>query len=173
MDQNERFERIYNETRDDLLRFLIIRTNADPEAEDLFQEVYRRFYGRLCNSFLPILHPQRYLFAIARKVLSRFYRKRDLIRQNEEPYPYDAEWMADDAPLDERLLQSERKDAIWELLRDEPALSRRAFILYYGYERSHQEIADALGISKDAVRQRIHRTRQRIRSALESDCIDL
>ena len=34
MEQYERFNRIYDETRDDLLRYLMIRTNAAPEAED-------------------------------------------------------------------------------------------------------------------------------------------
>ena len=47
MEQYERFDRIYSEARDDLLRYLMLRTNAAPEAEDLFQEVYRRFYARL------------------------------------------------------------------------------------------------------------------------------
>ncbi len=68
MRQTEQFDRIYAETRDDLLRYLTLRTNADPEAEDLFQEVYRRFYDRLTRG-VPVLDPRRYLFSVAKEIL--------------------------------------------------------------------------------------------------------
>lgn len=76
MEHNEQFNRIYAETRDDLLRYLMLRTNAAPEAEDLFQEVYRKLFIRLKRSALPILDTKRYVFAIAKKELSRFIGKR-------------------------------------------------------------------------------------------------
>ena len=169
MEKEEQFNRIYTETRDDLLRFMMIRTNADPEAEDLFQEVYRRLYLRLSRSILPILDPRRYLFAIAKKVLSRYYRRAAERRESEQPIPDDTDIAADDTPIDEHLLRAERSDAIWRLLGQESDLNRRAFLLYYGYDRSQEEIAAALGISEEAVRQRLYRTRIRIRSLLESE----
>ena len=169
MDTNERFERIYNETRDEILRFLIVRTNADAEAEDLFQEVYRRFYCRLCNSFLPILEPKRYLFSIAKKVLSKYYRQKANRVSKEQPITEETEYIAQEEPIDERLLRNEQKDAVWQLLQHEPELNRKAFILYYGYDRTQKEIASALGITEAAVRQRIYRTRHSIRALLETD----
>lgn len=60
-------------------------------------------------------------------------------------------------------------DEVWRLLRDEPELNRRAFILFYGCNRSQKEIAAALGIREEAVRQRLYRTRERIRAMLERD----
>ena len=169
MEQKERFEQIYRDTRDEILRFLVIRTNADAEAEDLFQEVYRRLYVRMQKSVLPIIDPKRYVYAVARKVLSRFYRKRSLVREHEQPITEDTETNIETVPIDEALFAEERKDAVWKLLSDEPELNRRAFILYYGYERTQKQIAEALGITEDAVRQRLYRTRCRIRSLLESD----
>ncbi|MBR0508186.1 MAG: sigma-70 family RNA polymerase sigma factor [Clostridia bacterium] len=169
MGQNERFERIYRETREELLRFLMIRTNADPEAEDLFQEVYRKFFVRLSSGVLPILDPKRYLYAIAKKELSRFYRRNARKKQTEQPIETCAETAATDEPIDERLLAEERKDAVWRLLQEEPELNRRAFLLFYGCELSQKEIGEALGIGEQAVRQRLYRTRQRIRALLESE----
>ena len=159
-------DRIYAETRDDLLRYLTLRTNADPEAEDLFQEVYRRFYDRLMRG-VPVLDPRRYLFSVAKKVLAGYYRSSAKRKAAEQPIPEDFEVVSDDEPIDERLLREERMDEVWRLLKHEPEINQRAFVLYYGYDRSQKEIAAALGIREEAVRQRLYRTRERIRAMLE------
>ena len=173
MEQNERFNRIYEETRSDLLRYLWVRTNAAPDAEDLFQEVYRKFYIRLSRSVLPILDPKRYLFTIAKKELSRYYLHRAKRTEAEQPMETLPNVPSEDAPIDERLLTEERKDAIWRLLQSEPELNRRIFVLFYACDRSQKEIGEALGLDETAVRQRLYRTRQRIRQKLESECSDL
>ena len=166
MRQTEQFDRIYAETRDDLLRYLTLRMNADPEAEDLFQEVYRRFYDRLTRG-VPVLDPRRYLFSVAKKVLAGYYRSSAKRKAAEQPRPEDFEVVSDDEPIDERLLREERMDEVWRLLKHEPEINQRAFVLYYGYDRSQKEIAAALGIREEAVRQRLYRTRERIRAMLE------
>ena len=168
MRQTEQFDRIYAETRDDLLRYLTLRTNADPEAEDLFQEVYRRFYDRLTRG-VPVLDPRRYLFSVAKKALAGYYRSSAKRKAAEQPIPEDFEVVSDDEPIDERLLREERMDEVWRLLKHEPEINQRAFVLYYGYDRSQKEIAAALGIREEAVRQRLYRTRERIRAMLERD----
>ena len=167
MEQNERFDLIYSETRDDLLRYLMLRTNGAPEAEDLFQEVYRRFYVRLSRGLLPILDPRRYLFSVAKKVLAGYYRTAAKRKEKEQPLPEELDLVSTDEPLDERLLREERMDEVWRLLEREPELSRRVFLLFYGCDQSQKEIATSLGITEEAVRQRLYRTRGRIRDLLE------
>ncbi len=173
MEQYERFERIYAQTRDELLRFLWVRTNAAPEAEDLFQEVYRKFYIRFSRSVLPILDPKRYLFAIAKKELSRYYRQKARRTETEQPIEALTNLPSEDTPIDERLLTEERKDLVWRLLQNEPQLNRSIFYLFYACDRTQKEIAASLGIDEAAVRQRLYRTRQRIRMKLESERVDL
>lgn len=169
LEHNERFERIYHETRDDLLRYLMLRTNADPETEDLFQEAYRKLFLRMTRGAAPVLDARRYLFAIAKKELSAFYRKKAKRADAEQPMPKGTDLVCDDEPIDERLLKEEQKDAIWQLLNREPELNRRIFLLFYGYDRSQKEIGEALGLSEEAVRQRLYRTRTKIRALLESE----
>ena len=169
MEQDKSFNRIYAETRDELLRYLMIRTSAAPEAEDLFQEVYRRLYLRLTRGVLPIREPKRYLFSIAKKVLSRYYRSAAARRANEQPIPDDMDMIAEDEPIDEQIFRAEQKQAVWRLLQEEPELNRRIFLLFYGYDLKQAEIGKALGISEQAVRQRLYRTRLKIRLLLESE----
>ena len=171
MEQKERFNRIYAETRDELLRYLMIRTNAAPEAEDLFQEVYRKLYIRL-NNVLPVLDPKRYVFTIAKKELSEYYRRTAKKRQTEQPIEECISMTADEAPIDEQLFNEERMYEVWQVLNQEPDLSRRAFLLFYGCGRTQKEISEALGVSESAVCSRLFRTRQRIRAMLTSTQID-
>lgn len=169
MEHNDLFNRIYAETRDELLRYLMIRTNADPEAEDLFQEVYRRFYIRISRNTLPILDPKRYLLTIAKKELSRYYRRTAQKRLSEQPIEEYAEAPAEEVPIDEQLFTEERMYEVWQILEHEPELSRRAFLLFYGCGQTQKEIGDALGIEENTVSQRLFRTRQRIRAQLKSE----
>ena len=81
--------------------------------------------------------------------------------------PEDLDLISEDEPSDERLLQEERVEEIWRLLEREPELNRRIFLLFYGYDRSQKQIAASLGITEEAVRQRLYRTRGRIRNLLE------
>ena len=169
MSKHEQFDRIYDETRDEMLRFVMLRTGAASEAEDLFQEVYCRFYQRLTRGLLPILDPKRYLYSIAKNTLSRYYRKAAVRRSTEQPIPEETDVPSFDEPIDEQLLRTERKEAVWQILSQEPELNRRAFLLFYGYDRSQAEISKALGISEEAVRQRLYRTRLRVRAMLEAE----
>ncbi len=169
MKQNEQFDRIYDETRDGLLRYVMLRTNAAPEAEDIFQEIYRALFVRLTHSAFPVLDPKRYLYSIAKKELAKHYRRMAKQRAVEEPMPEDSDMALDDEPIDERLFREERMEEVWRFLRKEPDLNRRAFLLYYGYERSQKQIATALGINEQAVRQRLYRTRARIRAMLKHE----
>ena len=169
MEQYERFNRIYDETRNDMLRYILIRTNADPEAEDLMQEVYRKFYIRLSRNMLPILNPRRYLFSIAKKELSRFYMRAGQRKLEQPIEELNDMIVSDDSPLDERLLVEERKDIVWHLLQNEPELNRRIFYQFYGCNRSQKTIAKAFGLDEAIVRQRLYRIRQRIRTVLEAE----
>lgn len=169
MEQHEQFNRIYAETRDELLRYLMIKTNADPEADDLFQEVYRKLFIRLKRSALPILDPKRYVFTIAKKELSRFYGRTAKRKKTEQPIETCAEIASDETTFDERLLKEERMAEVWRLLEREPELNRRIFLLFYGCGRTQKEIGEALGVGEGTVSQRLFRTRQRIRMLLSSE----
>ncbi len=166
MEQNDRFDRIYADTNEELLRYLTIKTGGSPETEDLLQEVYAQFYQRMIRGILPVLDPKRYLFVSAKKALSRFYWRQGRKRETEQPLPEDDIGPADETPIEEHLLLEEQRDAVWTLVQQEPPMSYRAFVLYYGCGLSQKEIAKILGQNEQAVKQRLARTRAKIRILL-------
>ncbi len=164
MEQYHQFDRIYAETRDPILRYIIAHTPRAADVEDIFQEVYRSLYIRLQRRGPSIREPLPYLYAAARKELARFTRKNAQRTVAEAPLD---ERIADDGPApDEQFFQRADIDEIWALVQNEPLQSYQAFTLFYGFSVPIREIAAQLGISEDAVKQRLSRTRKRIREAL-------
>ena len=163
MESMQDFETIYYNTRDALLRYLVPRIRSSADVEDLMQEVYTNLYRHLSRS-RTLREPLPYLYAIAKKTLSRYYRRRAAHIEQEEPLN---ESLADDAPTVEELtLSREQMREIWSIVKSEPLASYQAFTLYYGFSVPTDEIAKELNLSEDAVRKRLSRTRNQIRRQL-------
>jgi len=168
MEQSSEFNRIYEETYRDILRYLVVKTNCADDVEDILQEVYRSFYVRLCKKGdRDIQNARQYLFAIAKKELARFYRQKSVKAEKECPLPEDAAEGTE--PLDERFFTAETAKRVWEIIRNEPLASYKAFTLYYGFSMRICDIASALGATEPAVKQRLMRTRNKIRLEMKGE----
>ena len=162
MEQYEAFNRVYDATRDALLRWLIPRVRSGADVEDLTQEIYKRLFRKM--SKFGVREPEKYLFGIAKKELAKFYRHKAVKEAHEAPL-FDQLPEEGQEPEDV-VLDREGERALWELIKTEPLLSYQAFTLYYGFSVPTDEIANELGLSEDAVRKRLSRTRARLRAYL-------
>ncbi len=170
MEHYETFNRVYDTTRDALLKWLLPRIRSSADVEDIMQETYRKLYRKLCKHG-SVREPEKYVFGIAKKELAKFYRRRAFIQNSEVPIP---DQLLDEEPDPEDIiLDREREREIWELIHAEPLLSYQAFTLYYGFSVPTDEIAKELNLSEDAVRKRLSRTRARIRKFLSEQNDDV
>ena len=162
MEQYEAFNRVYDATRDALLRWLIPRVRSSADVEDLMQEIYKRLYRKM--SGFGVREPEKYLFGIAKKELAKFYRRRADVQTYEAPL---TDQLPDEGEEPEDIvLDRETEQALWDLVKAEPLKSYQAFTLYYGFSVPTDEIAKELDLSEDAVRKRLSRTRARLRAQL-------
>ena len=161
MDQRDAyFDEVYRANADKLKRFLVVRIRSVSDMEDVYQEVWKRFYERTAG--LRPQEPFRYLIKIAKGELYHRYRSQSRKNEREEPLQ---ETMPDaQAPFEPALLARMDAAAVWQIVKTEPLLSYQAFVLYYGFDQSVRQTADALSISEDAVKARLYRTRERIRA---------
>ena len=168
MEQHSEFNRIYEETHRDVLRYIVAKTNRADDVEDILQEVYRSFYVRLCrNGVHGIQNARQYLTAITKKELARFYRSKSMKAEKECPLYDDAAETTE--PLDESFFTAEAAKRTWEIVRREPLASYKAFTLYYGFSMRICNIAREVGLSEPAVKQRLMRTRNKIRRELKGE----
>lgn len=154
------FDRVYGENATKVKRFIVVRIRSASDMEDVYQEVWKRFYER--TALLRPTEPIRYLVKIAKGELAKRYRIQGRSAEHEEPLNEitpDAQ-----APFEHALL--ERMDAarVWNIVRTEPLLSYQSFVLYYGFDQSVRQIATVLHISENAIKARLYRTRERIRA---------
>ncbi len=161
MDQRDAyFDEVYHQCAQKLKKYLVSRIRSVSDMEDVYQEVWKRFYERTAG-----IHPREpicYLIKIAKGELYKRYRSQSRINEREEPL---TETLPDaHAPFEPALL--DRMDAadVWQIVKTEPLLSYQSFVLYYGFDQSVRQIAQTLFISEDAVKARLYRTRERIRA---------
>ncbi len=69
---------------------------------------------------------------------------------------------------DEAALAKEREEIVWAAVERVPLQYREPLVLFYRSQRSVSEVAAALGLSEDTVRQRLHRGRQLIKAEVSS-----
>ncbi len=154
------FDKVYREHADKLKRFLVARIRSVSDMEDLYQEVWKRFYERTAG--IRPQEPFRYLVKIAKGELYKRYKNQRLKNEREEPL---LENIPDaQAPFEPALLDRMDAGAVWRIVKTEPLLSYQTFVLYYGFDQSLRQIANTLHISENAVKARLYRTRERIRA---------
>ena len=154
------FDEVYTAYAARLKRFLVVRIRSASDMEDLFQEVWKRFYERTAG--IRPAEPFRYLIKIAKGELSKRYKSQSRRNEHEEPL---ADTIPDtQAPFEPALLERMDAAAVWRIVQNEPLLSYQTFVLYYGFDQSVRQISSALHISEDSVKARLYRTRERIRT---------
>jgi RNA polymerase sigma factor (sigma-70 family) len=131
-------------------------------SEDVAQEVFLAVWtslGKLRNpaSFLP------WLRQLTRNQANLWIRNHARERSDDDALA---------AAVDERptptdsLLRDEERRVLADVIADLPEESREVVILYYREDSSAQHVADLLGISEDAVKQRLSRARAKIRAEM-------
>ena len=172
MNKEQYFSAVYEETYWDILKFIIIKTgNADAVA-DIVQNVYHHFYRRIRRrGFRDIMAPKAFLITLAKKELTKHYARR---KGDEEHFALDAaaEEAAVNIPFEKMIEDKALTERIWSLVKGEPLLSYQAFVLFYGYDKPIAEVAQTLHISEQATKNRLYRTRNRVRALMKGETRD-
>ena len=154
------FDEVYSEYAQRLKRFLVVRIHSASDMEDVYQEVWKRFYERTAG--LRPQDPFRYLIKIAKGELYKRYKNQSLKHERVETLQENIPDVL--PPFEGALLDRIDTADIWRIVKTEPLLSYQSFVLYYGFDQTVRQIAHALSISEDAVKSRLYRTRERIRA---------
>lgn len=74
--QREIFSQIYNQNIDKIYRFIFLKVNSQPIAEDLASETFLRGWETFKQDQNRIENPPAFLYQIARNLITDYYRER-------------------------------------------------------------------------------------------------
>jgi RNA polymerase sigma-70 factor (ECF subfamily) len=159
----EYFEQLFAEYRGPILNYLY-RVVGDPGvAEDLTQDAFTRAW-RARAQLASVENPRAWLYRIATNAARDHLRRRRLLAWLPLSGESGRQPLLASASHEEMVLESERmRQALLKLSPD----NRVALVLYTCQECSVAEIAEALGITPEAARQRLVRARRQLREAFE------
>jgi RNA polymerase sigma-70 factor, ECF subfamily len=149
------FSFLYKKYVSAIFNYFWYRVGHDKDVtEDLTQETFVRAYKHIQNYVDQGYSYKIYLMTIARRVLIDYYRK-----PTTEPLDE-----IGDIP-DEVLSNIERKDdakTLWRALQTLPQKQRDILLMFYQDEKSIKEISHITGMSENAVKLNLSRTRKKL-----------
>ncbi|MFC7387843.1 MULTISPECIES: RNA polymerase sigma factor [Sphaerisporangium] len=169
MDDDEvaRFEAVYRECYDQITAYAVRRCDSPQDAADVVAETFAIAWRKLAD--LPRGGEARlWLYGVARRVLAD--QRRKSVRRRMRDVELDAE-MADlygDPPEAGAELR-----AVAAVFRSMPDDDRELLSLVAWEGLGRDEIATMLGVSRNAVRVRLHRARRRFAAALSAADVHL
>jgi RNA polymerase sigma-70 factor (ECF subfamily) len=140
---------------------LCYRMLGDPyEAEDAAQETFLRAY-RFITKYDRSRSFSTWLLSIAAHYCIDQIRKRRAVILPIEELPYQE--IQDPNPNPEVLAsRNEEGRQVQSLLDTLNPVDRASIVMYYWYDFSYEEIAQALGLTTSAVKSRLHRSRREL-----------
>lgn len=161
-DDGERFGRLYEQTSQDLLAFLLRRCRTAEDAADCLAETFRIAWEK--RDRIPAGEDVRpWLFGVARNVVRRERRSGERAAAGTRELALAAERSGATAPPQD----SEVAAALAEL----SPLDQEIITMLTWDELAPREVASILGLSPNVVRVRAHRARARLRVLLAARAV--
>ncbi|WP_294029089.1 RNA polymerase sigma factor [Sphingopyxis sp.] len=149
------------------LRRYFRRRADDADVDDLVQEVFLRLQSAQLSA--PIDNVERYLFTAARNALISRHRRRQARGAMLHDELEDGIEIAEQRSPERIVIGQQEYRRVLDAIQNLPPRAREAF-QYHRFENlTYQAIAQRMGISKEAVKELMHRALVRIVQEMETD----
>ncbi len=149
------FAEIYEVYSDSLTQFVLKYVKSKELSNDIIQEVFIRIWEHR-NELHAIESFKAYLFTIARNLTLNFLKRAS--KEKTVKAEIARNYKSVSCVTEDRLLSNQYKQFIEEVLHSLPAQTRTVFQLCREEEKSYEEVAACLGISRSAVKKHIVRS---------------
>lgn len=162
---------IYDETYDDILRYIISKCNNIEDVQDIIQNVYFNFYKAIQKR--EILEPKRYLIRIARNEIYKTYGLLSLAKNNIPVFSLgfektEKEFDSSTLSFKENYDSSLICDEIYDYLQKNDELTFKIFLLHFKCDMKIKDISTKLKIKESTVKNRLYRTLKELKTTFEN-----
>ena len=149
----DEFSKIYDETYNDVLRYVVCKCSNISDVEDIIQNIYLDVYKKLPNI------SKSYIMGISKNKVNDYYRynyKRKILEMfSKEEIEVDYK---SDVDIESATIMKYDVDLVWKLISKKPAVVSKVIYLYYYEGYTIKEISSILNISESNVKHYIYRT---------------
>ena len=165
----ENFEDIYNNTYNQVLKYIVCKCSNIEDINDLIQETYMELYKTLQrNKCLVLENIENYVIGIAKKRISRYYGlfykykaiREDYINNEEIDIPSDID-------IEASIMQKMDAEKVWKYVREKKIISVKVFFLYYVLELKISQIAKELNLTETNTKSILYRMIKDIRKNIK------
>lgn len=173
----ERFNRIYDNTYSDILKYIIIKCHNINDSNDIIQEVYFELWKILNKRDIDESNIKCFLIGISINKIKKHYtlvqRFKTISIFNKSDKDIELiDNLKDDIDLEDLVIKSNEWDFIWNYIKSKKNQNiPKIFYLYYVLDLTIKDISKELIVSESYVKNVIYRTLDELRSLFgkESD----
>lgn len=173
----ERFNRIYDNTYSDILKYIIIKCHNINDSNDIIQEVYFELWKILNKRDIDESNIKSFLIGISINKIKKHYTlvqrfKTISIFNKSDKDIVLIDNLKDDIDLENLVIKSNEWDFIWNYIKSKKNQNiPKIFYLYYVLDLTIKDISKELIVSESYVKNVIYRTLDELRSLFgkESD----
>jgi len=156
------FEKVYEETYKNTLKFVMCKCNNLDDVNDIVQDVYVELYKVWKNlKTVQINNIYGYIIGIAGNIMKKYYKNKQLINLNTTDIE-EAE-IKDDIDIEEIVLNKDDFEKIWNYIKHKKPIIWKIFYLHYYFDNTIREVAEELDINESAVKNYLYRTLNELR----------
>lgn len=157
----KKFETIYNETYDEMIKFVIYKCSDLDDINDIVQDVYFEFYKALENN-VNIENYKSYLFGIAKNKVKKYYdikSKTSTISIFQKMTDDESViQIASEIDVEADFINKDNIEKIWTYLKQGNIVWAKIFYLYFVQENTLKEIATMMDMKESTVKSNLYRT---------------
>lgn len=156
----EQFEKIYKNTYNQTLKFIICKCSNLDDVNDIIQETYLELY-KIIKQEKDIVDYQIYVIGIAKNKIKKHYNLRNRLKvisifqnKDEEENIIDIDSQIN---LETDFITKDNVEQVWEYIKQRNLVTAKIFYLYFVLDMSIKEISKELKINESTIKSNLYR----------------
>lgn len=168
---DQEFEKIYRDTYNNLLKFVVIKCYNFDDVNDIIQDTYIELYKIMKRNKKKLDNINAFVCGIAINIMKRhFYKKNKIIiLQSNDDENDILNSIPDDFNIEENIINKENAEMVWNYIKTKDMNTIKIFYLHFRLDEKIVDISKELGINESNVKSKIYRTLKELKCIIEKE----
>ena len=170
----KQFNRIYEETYNQVLKYIVCKCSNMEDINDIIQETYLEVYNAIVKK-KKIENFEKYIIGIAKNKVNKYYtlmyRLQNItIFANKDDEIEILDNIKSNIDIEQVIIKADDIEKIWDYLKTKKIVIQKVFYLYYELDLTIKDISKELNIGESYTKNCLYRTLKELQEFLGKDC---